>query len=67
MKPRRRLGSAHPKATAVQRLDHATKDPDFNGVRGEEALSKLPAAEATAWRALWQQVTESLANKRGGK
>jgi serine/threonine protein kinase/tetratricopeptide (TPR) repeat protein len=33
-------------------------DPDFSGVRGNEALSRLPAEERTAWRKLWSEVAQ---------
>jgi tetratricopeptide (TPR) repeat protein len=31
-------------------------DPDFDGVRGEQALAGLPAAERADWQKLWQEV-----------
>lgn len=37
-------------------------DPDFAGVRAEEALTRLPAAEAEAWRALWREIEELAAS-----
>ena len=40
------------------------QDPDFNGVRGAEALAKLPEAERQEWQALWQEV-EELARRAG--
>jgi serine/threonine protein kinase len=33
-------------------------DPDFNGVRGDTALAKLPEAESHQWQRLWQEVKE---------
>ncbi|HEY7424560.1 MAG TPA: tetratricopeptide repeat protein, partial [Gemmataceae bacterium] len=45
------------KADATRkRLEHWLVDPDFNGVRGEKALAKLPKAEREAWQKLWQGV-----------
>ena len=41
---------------AAGRLAHWLKDPDFAGVRGEQALAKLPAAERAAWQRLWKEV-----------
>ncbi len=32
------------------------EDPDFNGVRGAEALGKLPEAERKEWQKLWENV-----------
>jgi tetratricopeptide (TPR) repeat protein len=44
--------------TAVQQtLQHCQKDPDFDSVRGKEALALLPAAERAAWQQLWSDVT----------
>jgi len=34
------------------------RDRDFAGVRGDEALAKLPEAERHEWRKLWQDVAE---------
>jgi superkiller protein 3 len=51
--------------TARRQLVHSLQDPDFAGVRGDEALAALPAAEAEAWRALWQDVAAALAPKDG--
>jgi tetratricopeptide (TPR) repeat protein len=39
-----------------QTLRHWLADPDFNGVRGREALARLPEPERRAWQALWQEV-----------
>jgi tetratricopeptide (TPR) repeat protein len=36
-------------------------DADFNGVRGPDALAKLPEAERTDWQKLWADVTDTLA------
>ena len=33
-------------------------DSSFNGVRGDEALAKLPEAERREWRKLWEEVEE---------
>jgi hypothetical protein len=40
----------------VQRMQHRLADPDFNGVRGADALAKLPESERQAWQALWSEV-----------
>jgi serine/threonine protein kinase/Tfp pilus assembly protein PilF len=45
----------------VQQLRHWQQDSDFAGVRGPEALSKLPEAERQAWQQLWADVAETLA------
>jgi tetratricopeptide (TPR) repeat protein len=48
----------------VQRLQHWQADTDFAGVRGPEALAKLPAAERQAWRQLWAEVAGLLARTK---
>jgi tetratricopeptide (TPR) repeat protein/serine/threonine protein kinase len=45
-----------------QKLQHWQKDPDFDSVRGKEALAQLPAAERAAWQQLWAEV-EALRKK----
>jgi hypothetical protein len=40
-------------------------DPDFAGVRGPEALARLPEAERPAWQQLWADVAATLAAARG--
>jgi serine/threonine-protein kinase len=39
-----------------QRMQHWLSDTDFNGVRGAEALAKLPQAERGDWQKLWEDV-----------
>lgn len=46
-------------------LRHWLHDPDLNGVRGTEALSKLPEAERPSWQQLWAEVVDSLAKCQG--
>jgi serine/threonine protein kinase/tetratricopeptide (TPR) repeat protein len=36
------------------------RDPDFNGVRGPDALAKLPQAERKGWQQLWADVADTL-------
>jgi tetratricopeptide (TPR) repeat protein/tRNA A-37 threonylcarbamoyl transferase component Bud32 len=45
-----------------QTLQHWQKDADLAGVRGEEALAKLPEAERAAWQQFWAEV-ETLRQK----
>jgi hypothetical protein len=42
-------------------LQHCLEDPDFAGVRGEQALAKLPEAERGDWQKLWADVAALLA------
>jgi tetratricopeptide (TPR) repeat protein/serine/threonine protein kinase len=39
-------------------LENLQKETDFAGVRGADALSKLPENERQEWRNLWQEVAE---------
>ena len=45
----------------IQTMQHWQADTDFAGVRGTQALSKLPEAERPAWQKLWANVTDTLA------
>jgi tetratricopeptide (TPR) repeat protein len=58
----KQLEDAHAKTLkAVQQtLQHWQKDPDFECVRGKEALAKLPEAERAAWQQLWADVEKLL-------
>ncbi|HZV08052.1 MAG TPA: hypothetical protein VE999_23415, partial [Gemmataceae bacterium] len=40
----------------AKQMQHWQVDPDFAGVRGMEALDKLPQAERMEWQQLWQEV-----------
>src|SRR5262249_29196716 len=40
----------------AQRMQHWLQDNDFAGVRGPDALAKLPEAEREEWQKLWQEV-----------
>jgi tetratricopeptide (TPR) repeat protein len=46
---------------AAGALQHWLEDPDFAGVRGPEALAKLPEAERQPWQKLWADVADTLA------
>jgi serine/threonine protein kinase/Tfp pilus assembly protein PilF len=45
-------------------LRHWQQDADLAGVRGPEALARLPESERPAWRKLWADVAELLARAR---
>jgi serine/threonine-protein kinase len=49
----------------ADKMRHWLSDPDFNGVRGEEALARLPAEERAAWARLWADVAGLLARTKG--
>jgi Flp pilus assembly protein TadD len=55
---RKRLdtGKAEDRTLVGRTLDHWQKDEDFAGVRGDEALAKVPELERAAWRKLWADV-----------
>jgi tetratricopeptide (TPR) repeat protein len=70
---RKALEKAPDKArpAVAEMMQHWLADPDFAGVRGEAALTKLPAAERQQWQQLWEEVealkrraTSSAAAKR---
>jgi tetratricopeptide (TPR) repeat protein len=44
-----------------QQMQHWLGDGDFAGVRGAQALARLPEAEREAWRKLWEDVAATLA------
>jgi tetratricopeptide (TPR) repeat protein/tRNA A-37 threonylcarbamoyl transferase component Bud32 len=43
-----------------QTLQHCQRDPDFDSVRGQEALAQLSETERTAWQQLWTDVAALL-------
>jgi tetratricopeptide (TPR) repeat protein len=47
-----------------QAMQHWLADTDFAGVRGPEALAKLPEAERQPWEELWKDVAEMLKRAR---
>jgi tetratricopeptide (TPR) repeat protein len=44
-----------------QGMQHWQQNKDFAGVRGTEALARLPEAERTAWQQLWADIADTLA------
>jgi tetratricopeptide (TPR) repeat protein len=46
--------------SAVVVLQHWQADPDLAGVRGPEALGKLPEGERQSWRQMWADLAETL-------
>jgi tetratricopeptide (TPR) repeat protein len=52
------------RAAVVRTMQHWLADTDFNGVRGAEALGRLPAEERAAWVRLWADVTDLLARAK---
>jgi tetratricopeptide (TPR) repeat protein len=59
-----------PRSTIIQRIGNWQQEPDFAGVRGTEALAKLPERERAEWTKLWQDVAalgKQAAESKGGK
>jgi tetratricopeptide (TPR) repeat protein/serine/threonine protein kinase len=50
---------------AGKRMRHWLQDADFSGVRGTEALAKLPEGERRKWQQLWADVAATLARSQG--
>jgi WD40 repeat protein/serine/threonine protein kinase/Tfp pilus assembly protein PilF len=44
----------------ARRIQHWLRDRDLNGVRGPDALDKLPEAERKDWQKLWADVADTL-------
>jgi hypothetical protein len=42
----------------LEAMQHWLSDKDFAGVRGSEALDRLPEAERRDWQKLWSEVDE---------
>ena len=52
-------------ARVAKTLQHWLVDSDFAGVRGPEALAKLPEVERRPWEQFWGDVGETLARAQG--
>jgi tetratricopeptide (TPR) repeat protein len=52
-------------ASVAQAAQHWLKDTPFAGVRGPEALAKLPEGERQPWQKLWDDVATMAARARG--
>jgi hypothetical protein len=48
------------RAAIVELMRHSLEDIDFAGVRGPEALAKLPEAERKPWQKLWDDLANTL-------
>jgi serine/threonine-protein kinase len=57
--------TAQARALVQQQMKHWQQDADLAGVRGPEALARLPEAERSAWRKLWSDVADTLARAQG--
>jgi hypothetical protein len=63
LEARRRLEQELEKTgwTVAGNLEFWLLDPDFAGVRGADALARLPEAERQEWQELWTDVADTLA------
>jgi serine/threonine protein kinase/Tfp pilus assembly protein PilF len=52
-------------ATGTRALKHWLVDSDFAGVRGPEALARVPEAERNEWQKLWSRVADLLNRDAG--
>jgi tetratricopeptide (TPR) repeat protein len=51
----------------VEQMHHWLTDTDFAGVRGAEALARLPEAEREPWQTLWSDIANTLARAQAKK
>jgi hypothetical protein len=51
----------------IQQMQHWLADTDFAGVRGREALARLPAEERQGWQKLWSDVSGMLTRAQATK
>jgi serine/threonine protein kinase/Flp pilus assembly protein TadD len=51
----------------LQTMQHWQGDADFAGVRGPEALARLPEAERPVWQKLWEEVAALQKRAAGSK
>jgi serine/threonine protein kinase/Flp pilus assembly protein TadD len=58
-------GPEQARLAVAQRMQHWQQDSDFAGVRGTEALGRLPEAERQGWQQLWADVEKTLEQARG--
>jgi hypothetical protein len=64
LEARRQLLEQEPGKTHGTVADHLQRwlgDIPFAGVRGPEALARLPEAERQAWQELWTDIADALA------
>jgi tetratricopeptide (TPR) repeat protein len=50
---------------ALEAFRHWLADPDLRGVRGPNALAKMPEAERQKWQKLWDDVADKLKQAQG--
>jgi hypothetical protein len=51
----------------IRRMKHCLADHNFAGVRGAEALAKVPESERPAWQQLGSDIEALLAGAGGNK
>jgi hypothetical protein len=68
LEARHRLLEQEPEKTrwmVASELWRWPEDPAFAGLRGPEALARLPEPERQAWHQLWADVADTLARAQG--
>jgi hypothetical protein len=60
LEARHRLLLQQPEVVAFD-MQRWLEDPEFAGVRGPDALARLPEAERQAWQRLWADIADTLA------
>jgi tetratricopeptide (TPR) repeat protein len=58
-------GPEQARPAVAQLMQHWQQDPDFSGVRGPDALGRLPEAERQGWQQVWADVKKTLEQARG--
>jgi tetratricopeptide (TPR) repeat protein/serine/threonine protein kinase len=53
------------RAVIVQQMRQWLTTPDLAGVRGSQAIARLPDAERPSWQQLWGQIADTLARAQG--
>jgi tetratricopeptide (TPR) repeat protein len=61
------LDPDQPRSAIQKQMQHWQQDPDFVGVRGPDALARLPKAERQDWERLWEDVATLRRKAAGSK
>jgi hypothetical protein len=62
-----RAGTPGARADVAQKLLQWKSDPDLAGIRDDKELARLPEGERAAFKRLWDDVNQLLAEVSGGK
>jgi serine/threonine-protein kinase len=58
---------ARARPQVLKALQRWQRDPDFNSVRGKQAIARLPKGERAEWETLWKDVAGLLVKARAAK